>query len=256
MRLVYSCFGIVSTYGVVLCYYQKIFSFYLMVSLSKPCPSFLVGDFVCRLKYPYRCFPSHFCFRANFFLLILMLFVLFLVAVISLPLCFFILNSSRCIDASIYGFMHHYEFSCSLVHLFKFCPRPLIIIIIRVFHISVSRWFFTGVWVTAILLKSPGLFSVFWPFSIMLSFGWSPLVRQLPSPPLLLLLLYYFLRVFHTCITWWFLTGDLVTVSPLKSPGLFAAFWPTLIMLQSGWSPLVLRFLNLQACCVLVSERL
>ena len=55
--------------------------------------------------------------------------------------------------------------------------------LIRTFHISISQWFFTGVWVTASLLKSPGLFSVFWPFSIMLSFGWSPLVRQLPSPP-------------------------------------------------------------------------
>ena len=60
---------------------------------------------------------------------------------------------------------------------------------IRAFYISVSRWFFIGVWVTASLLKSPGLFLVFWPFSIMLSFGWSPLVRQLPSPlvPLVIL---------------------------------------------------------------------
>ena len=55
--------------------------------------------------------------------------------------------------------------------------------LIRVFHISVSRWFFTGFWVTASLPKSPGLFSVFWPFSIMLSFGWSPPVHQLPTPP-------------------------------------------------------------------------
>ena len=55
--------------------------------------------------------------------------------------------------------------------------------LIRAFHISVSRWFFAVVWVTASLLKSPGLFLVFWPFSIMLSFGWSPPVRQLPSPP-------------------------------------------------------------------------
>ena len=54
--------------------------------------------------------------------------------------------------------------------------------LIRAFHISVSRWFFTGIWVTASLLKSLELFLVFWPFSIMLSFGWSPLVRQLPSP--------------------------------------------------------------------------
>ena len=37
----------------------------------------------------------------------------------------------------------------------------IIIIIIRVFHISVSQCFLTGVWVTASLIKSPGLFSVF-----------------------------------------------------------------------------------------------
>ena len=42
-------------------------------------------------------------------------------------------------------------------------------LLIRVFHISVSRLSFTEVWVTASLLKSPGLFSVFWPFSIMVS---------------------------------------------------------------------------------------
>ena len=61
--------------------------------------------------------------------------------------------------------------------------------LVRAFYISVSRWFFTGVWVTANLLKSPRLFLVFWPFSVMLSFGWSPLVRQLPSPPVPLVIL-------------------------------------------------------------------
>ena len=59
----------------------------------------------------------------------------------------------------------------------------IIIIAIGVFHISVSWWSFTGVWVTANLLMTPGLFSVFWPFSIMLLFGWSPLVHQPPTPP-------------------------------------------------------------------------
>ena len=60
-------------------------------------------------------------------------------------------------------------------------PRTLItndvtvtfIIIIYSFtdsHICISWWLFTGIWVTANLLKSSGLFSVFWPFSIMLSF--------------------------------------------------------------------------------------
>ena len=54
--------------------------------------------------------------------------------------------------------------------------------LIRAFHISFCRWFFTGVWVTASLLKSPGLFLVFCQFSTMLSFRWPPLVLQLPSP--------------------------------------------------------------------------
>ena len=58
----------------------------------------------------------------------------------------------------------------------------VIIISIGFFYSGVSSWSFTGVWVTASLRKSPGIFSVFWPFSIMLSFRWSPLGRQLPSP--------------------------------------------------------------------------
>ena len=60
------------------------------------------------------------------------------------------------------------------VLFFADCHWIIIIITIwsfRVFHISISWWFFTGVWVTASLLKSPGLVSWFWPFSVMLSFG-------------------------------------------------------------------------------------
>ena len=57
----------------------------------------------------------------------------------------------------------------------------LLLLFMRVFHISVSWWSFTGDYVTASLLKSVGLFSVFWPFSIMLLFGWSPLGYQLPN---------------------------------------------------------------------------
>ena len=56
-------------------------------------------------------------------------------------------------------------------------------LLIRVFPISLHWWSFTGDWVTASPLKSPGLFSVFWPFSIMQLFGWSPLGRQLPNLP-------------------------------------------------------------------------
>ena len=38
---------------------------------------------------------------------------------------------------------------------------------LRVFHNSFSWWSFNEVWVTDSHLKSPGLFSVFWPISIM-----------------------------------------------------------------------------------------
>ena len=51
-------------------------------------------------------------------------------------------------------------------------------LLIRFFHISVSWWSFTGDWVTAILLKSP----VFWPFSIMQLFSWSPLGTKSSRP--------------------------------------------------------------------------
>ena len=44
----------------------------------------------------------------------------------------------------------------------------IIIYSLRVFHISFIWWFLTGIWMTASLLKSLGLFSIFWPFSIML----------------------------------------------------------------------------------------
>ena len=57
------------------------------------------------------------------------------------------------------------------------------------FHIGVSWWFFTGVWVIPSLLKSSGLVSGFWPFSAMLLFGYSLPVHQLLSPPGLLIIL-------------------------------------------------------------------
>ena len=51
-------------------------------------------------------------------------------------------------------------------------------LLLESFSYQFNWWSSSGVWVTASLLKSPGLFLVFWPFSIMLSFGWSPPVRQ------------------------------------------------------------------------------
>ena len=51
----------------------------------------------------------------------------------------------------------------------------------RVFHTSISWWFFTRAWVTASFFKSPGLFSVFWPILTMLLFEWSPLALRFQS---------------------------------------------------------------------------
>ena len=61
-------------------------------------------------------------------------------------------------------------------------------------HTSINRWSFTGVWVIASLLKSPELFSVFWPILTVLSFGWSPLVLLFSVLPVHLLLVLWLLR--------------------------------------------------------------
>ena len=90
-----------------------------------------------------------------------------------------------------------------------------------VFHISVSWGSFTGVWVTASLLKYPGLFSVFSPFALFI-----------------IIIIIYSFRVFYISVSWWYFSGYWVTASLLKSPGLFSVFWPFSIMLLFGWSPL------------------
>ena len=59
----------------------------------------------------------------------------------------------------------------------------LLLLLLRIFHTSVSWKSSTAVWVTVSLFKSPGLFSVFWPTLIMLKFGWPPLVLLFPCPP-------------------------------------------------------------------------
>ena len=86
----------------------------------------------------------------------------------------------------VYNLPH--QIMCRLLLFCANLPHSLIIYSFRVFHISVTWWFFTGVWVTLSLLKSPGLLSGFWPFSAMLLFGYSRPVRQLPSPPGLLII--------------------------------------------------------------------
>ena len=63
-----------------------------------------------------------------------------------------------------------------------------------VFRASVSWWVLTGVWMTASLLKSPGLFSVFWSILIMLLFEWFPHVFLFPGPPIPIPILWWLYR--------------------------------------------------------------
>ena len=55
--------------------------------------------------------------------------------------------------------------------------------------------FLTGVWVTTNLLKSPGLFSVFYPLLTMQKFGWSPPVFIFPRPPVLVPVIWWLYQV-------------------------------------------------------------
>ena len=71
------------------------------------------------------------------------------------------------------------------------------------FHISVSWWSFTRDWVTASLLRSPGLFWVFWQIAAVQCSGWYQ------SSLLLLSLL---LLVFHTSISWWYFPGVIIII--------------------------------------------
>ena len=88
-------------------------------------------------------------------------------------------------SSSTTGINSTFRFSMALVVTFSwiFVNHYYHITPLRVFLISVSWWSLTGVWVLAILLESPGLFSVFCPILSVLSIGWSPLVILFPSPP-------------------------------------------------------------------------
>ena len=80
---------------------------------------------------------------------------------------------------------------------FELCIILIFFYYLRDFHINVSWWSSTGIWMKTSLLKSPGLFPVFWPFSIMLYFGWSPLVLLFPSPLVLLPILLWLYQEHH-----------------------------------------------------------
>ena len=101
---------------------------------------------VCRLKCPYSCFSSHFCFLV---IVLLVLFVLFLVAEIRVSMCSFYVVFDRLI-------MYERDLQCwrFLLLLLDSC---------------ISWLCFIGVWVNVNIRESLGLF---WPILKMLWFVW------------------------------------------------------------------------------------
>ena len=90
---------------------------------------------------------------------------------------------------SYFVYFLHFKFFLIFVNFFYFILFYLFINIVIIilpfwdfFYTSISWCLLIGFWVTATLLKFPGLFSVFWLILIMLYFGWSPLVLLFSSP--------------------------------------------------------------------------
>ena len=96
---------------------------------------------------------------------------------IILPACSIVFSRSRYLSF----FSHSISFILWSAGTAKSTILQVLCSLLRIFHTNVSWWYLTGVWVTTSLLKS----SVFWPISIIQSFGWSPLVLLFPSPPVL-----------------------------------------------------------------------
>ena len=136
--VIYSCFYIDGSYGLILRRFQKWCSFSLKVSLSQPCSNFLVWYFLClSLEVSIELFSFTFLFSGYFF------------SIYDCVFCIVLMASNCCIDIStlfwmlsshLPPFLDTYslnvsplrckalcivnKFSYSLFHLFKFFPRP------------------------------------------------------------------------------------------------------------------------------------
>ena len=111
------------------------------------------------------------------------MFIPFFTIQYSIQLTYFPMNLRFCF---IYILLYTISLLSSLSH-----QRPRIVVIYsyskRFFHINVTWWSFSGVRVTARLLTSPGLFSVFWPISMVsthpISKSSSPFINPLVTVP-------------------------------------------------------------------------
>ena len=121
---------------------------------------------------------------------------------IPLDFCFSQASSPSCQfhRPGFHGFLDKvYDFMGYFVHFEAVYYLALWNHIIIIIIVIIYSEFFTSVladglsleFVTASVPKSPGLFSVFWLISVMLLFGWSPLVFLFPSHPVSLLILWW-----------------------------------------------------------------
>ena len=116
-----------------------------------------------------------------------------------------------------------YQFVAWNRHIFLFIT--ISIFYLWAFHISATWWSFTRVWTTASLLKSPGVFLVFWSISIMQLFGQSLLVLLFPSPPVPLLIHWWLYQVHQSQLVKTPLSCSIVFFSiPKKGLGIYPSF--------------------------------
>ena len=151
--------------------------------------------------------------------------LLFLVAVINPPLHFlfsFLViiwrhrRDLECWRPTSFFILDTYSLSTSSLGCKALCIVMSLLLLLlllysfRVFHIRVNWWFYTGVWVTESLLKSPGLLII-----IVI---------------IIIIIIIYSLRVFLISVSWWSFTGVWVTANVLKCLGPFSVFWSFSIM--------------------------
>ena len=100
-------------------------------------------------------------------------------------LCYTFVNSSWAFHI-VYFFANAFVLSHFILFLFFFSfssSSSSFYYFLWVFHASISWWSFTGVCVTASLLRSSGLFLVCWSISAMQWFGWFGSVLRFQSHP-------------------------------------------------------------------------
>ena len=136
---------------------------------------------------------------------------------------------------SMYLFIFSFSFIFTLWST-VLAKLPSLLYSVCAFHTTFSWWAFTGVFVTASLLRSPGLFSVFWPISTMLYFEWSQFFLRFPTVIIIFPILWrpfqvhqihlvspsvtcstFFFLVFHISSIWWFFIEVWVTTSLILS---------------------------------------